>query len=69
VRGRAPEEFSRLRTSPYYRAGTVSDENLYTAFEDTTIIPKTGVEERTRRWAIEVIQNTYSWGFDPWTTW
>ena len=65
VRGRAPEEFSRLRTSPYYRPGTVSDENLYTAFQDTTRVPKSGAEERHTPMGIEVIQNTYSWGFDP----
>ncbi len=65
ARGVAPQEYSRLRTSPYYRAGTVSDENLYTVLVDTVPVVKLSFEERHTPMKIAVIQNTYSWGFDP----
>ena len=65
ARGVPPQEFSRLRTSPYYRAGTVSDENLYTVMVDTVDVAKLGFEERHTPMKIAVVQNTYGWGFDP----
>ncbi len=62
----APEEFSRLRSSPHYRAGTVSDENLRTVYVDTLHVVKTGPgEEQHTPMGIRIIQNTYGWGFDP----
>ena len=60
-----PVEFSRLRTSPYYRSGTVSDENLRTTFVDTLPIVKGGAEERHTPMGIRIVQNSYTWGFDP----
>lgn len=64
VTGR-PQEFSRLRTSPYYRRGTVSDENIHTVFVDTIPVVKQGAEERHKSMGIRVVQNSYTWGFDP----
>ena len=64
VEGR-PEEFSRLRTSPYYRPGTVSDENIHTVFVDTLPVVKNPGEERHKPMGLRVIQENYSWGFDP----
>lgn len=60
-----PREFSRLRTSPFFRRGTVSDENLYTVYVDTIPVPKTTSEERHTPMGIRVVQNSYTWGFDP----
>ena len=56
---------SRLRTRPFYKPAPVSDETRFTAFEDTTLLPKTVVEERHTPMGFVVLQNTYSWGFDP----
>jgi len=65
VEGR-PVEYSRLRTSPHYRAGTVSDENFHTVYVDTLPITTKGPgEERHRPMGLRVVQETYSWGFDP----
>jgi hypothetical protein len=64
VSGR-PQEYSRLRTSPYYRSGTVADENFHTIFVDTIPIAKEGAEQRHRPMGLRVVQETYSWGFDP----
>jgi hypothetical protein len=63
----APEELSRLRTSPFFRSGTVSDENFYTVYVDTIPVPKaTGSGEQPHRpLGLRVLQNSYSWGFDP----
>lgn len=62
-----PQEYSRLRTSPFFRPGTVSDEHFYTVYVDTIpVVKATGSgEERHRPMGLRVIQNTYSWGFDP----
>lgn len=66
ARGIAPEEFSRLRTSPYFRPGTISDENLYTVLVDTVPVVKVGsFEEPHTPMGIQVVQNSYSWGFNP----
>jgi hypothetical protein len=63
---KAPQEYSRLRTSPFYRPGTISDENLHTTWVDTIHVVKTVAgEERHTPMGIRVIQNTYDWGFDP----
>ncbi|MFQ5599772.1 MAG: hypothetical protein ACE5G2_04370 [Candidatus Krumholzibacteriia bacterium] len=62
-----PQEFSRLRTSPFFRPGTVSDENFHTVYVDTIPVVK-GVgsgEEQHTPMGIRVIQETYGWGFDP----
>jgi len=65
VEGR-PVEYSRLRTSPHYRAGTVSDENFHTVFVDTLPISTKGPGEQPHRsMGLRVVQETYSWGFDP----
>lgn len=60
-----PQEYSRLRTSPFYRPGTVADENLYTTFVDTVAVPKEGSEQRHRGMGIQILQDSYAWGFDP----
>jgi len=60
-----PQEFSRQRTSPFFRAGTVSDENIHTAFVDTLDVRKLTGEQRHRPMGIKVVQESYGWGFDP----
>jgi hypothetical protein len=64
VSGR-PVEFSRLRTSPFYRRGTVSDENLHTVYVDSVLVPRAGAEPPHRPLGVRVVQETYTWGFDP----
>ena len=43
----------------------MSDENLNTVFVDTLPIVKQGAEERHKSMGIRVVQNSYTWGFDP----
>lgn len=64
VEGR-PQEFSRLRTSPFFRSGTVADENFHTVFVDTLPITKDRAEERHTSANLRIVQESYSWGFDP----
>jgi hypothetical protein len=64
VAGR-PQEYSRLRTSAFYRPGTVADENFHTVFVDTLPIVKDRSEERHTPMGIRVVQESYGWGFDP----
>jgi hypothetical protein len=61
----APQEFSRLRTSPFFRPGTVSDENFHTVYVDSLPVVKQAGSERHTPMNIRIVQNTYGWGFDP----
>jgi hypothetical protein len=63
--GGRPQEFSRLRTSPFFRSGTVADENFHTVYVDTLPVIKDRAEERHTAANLRVVQETYSWGFDP----
>lgn len=60
-----PQQFSRLRTSPYFRPGTVSDQNFFTAYTDTAHADKLTGERPHTSMHIRVDQNSYGWGFDP----
>lgn len=60
-----PQEFSRLRTSPFYRRGTVADENFHTVYVDSLPITKDRSEERHTGMGVRIVQETYTWGFDP----
>jgi hypothetical protein len=61
----APMEFSRLRNSPFFRRGTISEENMFTVYVDTLRIIKIAGGEPHTPMGIRVIQNTYGWSFDP----
>ena len=63
--GGRPEEFSRLRTSPFYRSGTVADENLHTVYVDSVPVPQSGAEPPHVPLGVRLVQETYTWGFDP----
>jgi len=63
--GGRPVERSRLRSGAHYRPGTVSDENLHTVYVDSLPVPKSGSEEPHTPAGLRVIEETYTWGFDP----
>jgi hypothetical protein len=59
-----PERFSRLPTSPFYRPGTVSDENFHAVFDDTVAVVNSGQPPHTPM-GIRLVQETYGWGTEP----
>lgn len=63
--GGRPEEFSRLRTSPFYRLGTIADENFHSTYVDTLPVVKDRSEPPHVALGLRVVQETYGWGFDP----
>lgn len=60
-----PQTSSRLPSSPYYRPGTISDENTRTVYVDSIQFTKTTPEEPHTPMGVRVVQNTYAWGFSP----
>jgi hypothetical protein len=63
--GGRPQEFSRLRTSPFFRRGTVADETYHTVYVDTLPISKDRADEPHTPAGLRIVQETYTWGFDP----
>ena len=54
-----------MRTSPFYRSGTVADETFHTVYVDTLPITKDRSEQPHRPLGVRIVQESYTWGFDP----